>query len=579
MGYRHKAGWIWICVMAFSLSGCGSPAPISAPTLTVIPATRAATLTPEATLTATPTPLPVVIPLNLPAESDLEAAFNRDWAPLIARLEAAPQGEPQIPVGGKVVLVPRTARLAYIQSQLWPEMVAGAGGADRLYLSYDYTRGQVLGHRLNYSLSVSTETLEIITSLELYVERDGQFRQIAALETTGGEGATSLADLVRNAVPAQDWLSTEARTVEAQLETAIGYACGILLQPDLDYERQVALLSFALAAPDWAGRRQAAEALGDLRPIAVASATLLVEQLKDSDYNVAHAAEKALEAMLADPRVYELAVAGLEDPDAAVRRSSLRMLGRLPERPAELLDTVMTLFHDENSLVRSEAEYWLWPCEPLEIVDLMKAELAGSDDELRGAAIQVLGGCEEMAQSAVPALLDLLEDPNPELRWRAASALHSIGDRSQPVMDALIRAAGVETDPEAFAGEVSAVKYLGSEAAAFRLLEAALANPLARLRHAACDSLIDYTDVPGALDLMVSALDDPDSDVRIAAAIGLIYFDKEDTLPVVPKLIAMLADPDPSVSYQVSYALQEITGQTLGEDAAAWNAWWEQNKP
>ncbi len=78
---------------------------------------------------------------------------------------------------------------------------------------------------------------------------------------------------------------------------------------------------------------------------------------------------------------------------------------------------------------------------------------------------------------------------------------------------------------------------------------------------------------------MVAALDDPDINVRIDAAIGLIYFDKEVALTVVPKLIAMLADPEPSVTYQVSFVLETITGQDFGEVAPAWTAWWEQNKP
>ncbi len=152
--------------------------------------------------------------LNLPSESDLEAAFKRDWASLIARLDAAPQGSPEIPAGSQVILVPRTARLAYIQSQLWPEMTAGAGGVDAVYVSVRFSRGQVLGYRLNYSMSVSTETLEIITNLELFVEHEGQLRRVATLETTGGEGATSVTELVRNAVagPGLDpWRSRRGR--------------------------------------------------------------------------------------------------------------------------------------------------------------------------------------------------------------------------------------------------------------------------------------------------------------------------------------------------------------------------------
>jgi HEAT repeat protein len=577
MGYRQVLGCLWIFMILFSLAGCAGPTPTAA-TLPSNAPTRAASLTPAPTLTPTPTLLPPVLPLSLPAESDLEAAFSRDWASLVSRLEAAPQGSPEIQSGSKVILVPRTARLAWVQSQLWPEMTAGAGGTDTVYISYNFTRGRELGHQLNYSMSFSTETLEIITSLELFVDHEGQLQQVAVLETTGGEGSVSLVELVRNAVPAQDWLPSEAVEIESQLEAAIGYACGIVLPSDLAYERQVSLLTFALDGPDWAGRRQAAEALGDVRPIAVASAPLLVEHLADSEYMVSHAAEKALEAMLADPRVYELAVAGLESPEALVRRSSLRILAKQTEGRAELLDTVMVLFHDPDSSVRSEAEYWMWPCEPTEIVDRMIAELAGPELERRQAAAQVLNICGSAASGAVHALVDLLQDEDPEMRRRAASALSGIGDRSQFIVDALIRTAHAEADDEAFGGEISAIHYLAGGESAFALLTEAMQSPQAKMRGKVCSLMMDYTDLPGALDLMVAALDDPDASVRIDAAVGLIYFN-EAALPVVPKLIAMLADPEPSVSYQVRFALETITNQTFGEDAAAWNAWWEQNQP
>jgi HEAT repeat protein len=270
-----------------------------------------------------------------------------------------------------------------------------------------------------------------------------------------------------------------------------------------------------------------------------------VERLGDSEYDVAEAAEGALKGMIADPRVYDLAVAGLGDPVAGVRMYSLRLLAAQPERPAELLGPVMVLFNDEDVFVRQEARSWLARCDPPEIVGLMVAELAGSDDERRSEAAQVLNSCGESAYAAVPALT---------------------------------QAVRVETDSQAFGAEIYAIKSLAGDAAAFALLQAALQSPLPEIRHSACNSLINYTDTPGALELLVAALDDPVSHVRIQAAVSLIYFG-DDALPVVPRLIAMLADPEPDVSYQVRFALETITGQTFGDDAELWNAWWEQNHP
>jgi len=576
MGYRQVL-LVSTFIMAFSLAGCTGRTPPAAPLPSAAP-TRAATLTPAVTLTPTPTPLPAVMPLSLPSEAEMEAAFSRDWAALVTRLEAAPQGNPGIPAGSEVILVPRTARLAWVQSQLWPEMTTGAGGAEAVYLMYDLSRGRELGYLRDLSYSFSTETLEITSDLGLFVEREGQLQRVSALETTGGEGATSLTGVVRSAVPAQDWVPASAVELESQLETSIGYACGIAMLPDLAYERQLNLLTFALGGPDWAGRRAAAEALGNLQPHPIASAPFLVERLGDSEYQVAQAAEGALKVMLDDPRVVDLVVAGLGDPVAGVRKYSLRLLAAQPERPAELLDPVMLRFHDEDVFVRQEARSWLARCDPPEIVGLMVVELAGSDDERRSEAAQVLKSCGEPAYTAVPALTAMLLDDNAEMREVAASALSSIADSSQTVVDALTQAVRAETDSQAFAAEIYAIKSLAGEAAAFALLQAALQSPLPEIRDSACDSLIDYTGMPGALELLVAALDDPVSHVRITAAVTLIFFGDE-ALPVVPRLIAMLADPEPSVSYQVRFALETITNQSFGEDADLWTAWWEQNQP
>ena len=401
---------------------------------------------------------------------------------------------------------------------------------------------------------------------------------MAELETTGGAGSTSLTDLVRNAVPAQDWIPNGALEVESQLEAAIGYDCGIAMLPDPGYERQVSLLTIALVGRIGRAGVRPRRRWATCNHCRSPAPRSWWKRLGDSEYEVDRAAEDALESMLADPRVYALAVAGLGHPVTGVREHSLRLLAALPERPAELLEPVMVLFHDEDVFVRQEARIWLERCDPRGIVGLMVAELAGTDDERRSEAAQVLNSCGESAYAAVPALTAMLLDDNPEMREAAASALASIADSSQTVVNGLTQAVQVETDSQAFEAEIYAISSLAGDEAAFAQLQEALQSPLPDIRHSACDSMINYTGMPGALELMVAALDDPISHVRIQAAVSLIYFG-DAALPVVPRLIAMLADPEPSVSYQVRFALETITGQTFGEDAALWTAWWEQNHP
>jgi hypothetical protein len=82
---------------------------------------------------------------------------------------------------------------------------------------------------------------------------------------------------------------------------------------------------------------------------------------------------------------------------------------------------------------------------------------------------------------------------------------------------------------------------------------------------------------------LATLLGDENPEVRSAAALACAARDER---PLVPKLIALLDDPDKLVSRSAYLALKSVTGQDLGPAAAAspedrrkaiaaWKAWWD----
>jgi HEAT repeat protein len=143
-------------------------------------------------------------------------------------------------------------------------------------------------------------------------------------------------------------------------------------------------------------------------------------------------------------------------------------------------------------------------------------EALGADRaELRMAAANALGRVGD--PSAVAALTDRLDDPDPRVRARAARACGSIGDAR--ATDRLADRLG-DQDGRVRREAADALAAIGTEAALAPLLDA-VDDPSERVRYAAVMALGGY-EGEAAIDPLIRALDDDDETVRRAAVFSLV---------------------------------------------------------
>lgn len=102
-------------------------------------------------------------------------------------------------------------------------------------------------------------------------------------------------------------------------------------------------------------------------------------------------------------------------------------------------------------------------------------------------------------------------------------------------------------------------------------LAAALTDGDARLRPTAARVLGDLGD-PAAIGALVEVLADGDDEVRWQAAWSLGRVG--DSAAIEP-LIDALDDRHPDVRWFAVWSLNALTGQSFGDDAQAWRAWWD----
>ncbi|WP_433366020.1 HEAT repeat domain-containing protein [Actinoplanes sp. CA-142083] len=156
---------------------------------------------------------------------------------------------------------------------------------------------------------------------------------------------------------------------------------------------------------------------------------LLTRALSSEDPAIRRAAVDSLPALTADPRVEDLLVAALSDPDMWTRHHAV--LGLAWDAPAAVVDHLIPLATDESWQVRAALG---------EALGRLSAAAAAAAAAQAASADALAAGSDRRA-AAAEALLVLLGDAEPSVRAGAARGLGNLGD----ARDALIPCAA---DPD-----------------------------------------------------------------------------------------------------------------------------------
>ena len=134
-------------------------------------------------------------------------------------------------------------------------------------------------------------------------------------------------------------------------------------------------------------------------------------------------------------------IAGLSDPDPAVREHTAVALSRAGRRAEPAVPALWPLAEDESVNVRGAAYRALIAIEIEPASTLPVAELlAHSEPAVRAHAAEMLRRFQPLPDAAVPLLADALEDDDPFVRGAAATALIPFGPKAAPAVPRLIEA-------------------------------------------------------------------------------------------------------------------------------------------
>lgn len=252
----------------------------------------------------------------------------------------------------------------------------------------------------------------------------------------------------------------------------------------------------------------------------------------------------------------------LHDPDAAVRRTAVYVLGWIAPLDESLVPEIVPMIRDADPTVRNEAFATLGRVEQQEAIPLeaLLPLLDDPDSDVRGNVLALL---EHRVPSTVlePAIRGLLKASQPSARTSAAQALSHIGREATWAAPALVELLKDEDSMVRYAA-VEALQEIKPEAATVSsALVELLKDDRANVRSAAAEVLGGIgpaADV--ATTALVGLLNDDGEYVRMAAVRALGRIGPAEK--VMPALIKMLDDPDARCD------AVEAIGR-LGPDAAA----------
>jgi HEAT repeat protein len=239
-----------------------------------------------------------------------------------------------------------------------------------------------------------------------------------------------------------------------------------------DLQLELHALVGTLRGGEAAGRRRAAQALGECGPAAREAVAPLIEALSDADYWVSEMAAVALRK-----------ITGAPNPESDRRRRG----SREPGSPPPAVEKLLAAIQDPGS---------------------------------RWMAVVALGELGPAARDAVPALAEALEDRELSVRWDAAKALGKIGAAAARAVPALTAVLHEQDDAIVRQRAVVALGEIGPAArAAVPALIGVLKESAQHLDEHAGEALVRIGSA--AVPALIEATKDGDPRVRGMAASSL----------------------------------------------------------
>jgi HEAT repeat protein len=263
-------------------------------------------------------------------------------------------------------------------------------------------------------------------------------------------------------------------------------------------------------------REQAAEALGWIGPAARGAVPALTAALKDDEARVSIRACQAL-SLIGDPESARALLAAFQDTRTEVAAAAGQALWRLGRNTEPILPALLSAA--QGPVEKSAPARELLALFGSRVVSLLVKELHADEAGRREAAADVLGRIGPPARTAVPALIDALQDKSSAVALMAAMALAQIDSTRGGAAVKLL------ADSLDKPGAVLALANLGPNA------RAAVPALIAALRPRKTNA-------------------DPDS-IRLYARLALARIGK----PAVPALIEALKDKREGVAPQAAEAL------------------------
>jgi HEAT repeat protein len=231
-----------------------------------------------------------------------------------------------------------------------------------------------------------------------------------------------------------------------------------------------------------------------------------------------------------DAGAVQVAVGGLADPDPALRRVSVEILGNLPVPAAT--DALVGALDDADAAVRAAALRALARAQATPALLAIAARLRDPEAEVRLQAVAALARLAGYPQGLRAQIEPLLADGEPAVRAQAALALARWGGagEARAALEQMARAERAGDRAQALA----ALGTLGAPES-FALVAAGLDDPAPTVRRAAAAALIALEPAAGIARL-VRALGDEDRSVRSAVARALGRAGPAALAPVVAAL-------------------------------------------